>query len=80
MKSYRNFVKMVERHWDGILAFCDKKVSLGYIESSNLNTRNVIRRAYGYRDKDYMKLKVIQACTPWMAQFQPWTVAHSSVP
>jgi len=80
LKSYRRFVKMVERHWDGILAFCDKKVSLGYIESSNLKARNVIRRAYGYRDKDYMKLKVIQACTPWMAQFRPWAVAHSSVP
>jgi transposase len=80
LKSYRRFVKMVDRHWDGILAFCDKKVSLGYIESSNLKARNVIRRAYGYRDKDYMKLKVIQACTPWMAQFHPWTVAHSSVP
>ena len=79
-KSYRRFVQLVERHWDGILAFCDKKVSLGYIESSNLKARNVIRRAYGYRDKDYMKLKVIQACTPWMAQFHPWTVAHSSVP
>ena len=80
LKSYRRFVKMVERHWGGILAFCDKKVSLGYIESANLKARNVIRRAYGYRDKDYMKLKVIQACTPWMAQFRPWTVAHSPVP
>ena len=80
MKSYRNFMKMVDRHLDGILAFCEKKVALGYIESANLKARNVIRRAYGYRDKDYMKLKVIQACTPWMARFQPWTVAHSSVP
>ncbi len=80
LKAYRRFVNLVERHWDGILAFCDKKVSLGYIESSNLKARNAIRRAYGYRDKDYMKLKVIQACTPWMAQFRPWTVAHSSVP
>ncbi len=80
LKSYRRFVALVERHWDGIIAFCDKKVPLGYIESANLKARNVIRRAYGYRDKDYMKLKVIQACTPWMARFQPWTVAHSSVP
>jgi transposase len=77
MPAYRRFVKLVERHWDGILAFCDKKVSLGYIESSNLKARNVIRRAYGYRDKEYMKLKVIQACTPWMAQFHPWTAAHT---
>ncbi len=75
--SYRRFSKLVDRHLDGILAFCHKKISLGYIESSNLKARNVIRRAYGYRDKDYMKLKVIQACTPWMAQFQPWTAAHS---
>jgi transposase len=80
MSAYRKFVKLVENHWDGILAYCDKKVSLGYIESANLKARNVIRRAYGYRDKEYMKLKIIQACTPWMAQFHPWTVAHSSVP
>jgi transposase len=77
MPAYRKFVKLVEGHWDGILAFCDKKVSLGYIESANLKARNVIRRAYGYRDKEYMKLKIIQACTPWIAEFQPWKVAHS---
>ncbi len=79
LKPYHRFVKMVERHLHGILAYCDKKVSLGYIESSNLKARNVIRRAYGYRDKDYMKLKIIQACTPWMAQFRPWSVTHSFV-
>jgi transposase len=80
MPSYRRFVKLVERHWEGMLAFCDKKVSLGYIESANLKARNAIRRAYGYRDKEYMKLKIIQACTLWMAQFRPWTATHSSVP
>jgi len=80
MPSYRCFVGLVERHWDGILAFCDKKVPLGFIESANLKARNVIRRAYGYRDMDYMKLKIIQACTPWIAEFHPWTVAHSFPP
>ena len=80
LKPYHKFVKMVEQHLHGILAYCDKKVSLGYIESSNLKARNVIRRAYGYRDKDYMKLKIIQACTPWMAQFCPWKVTHSLSP
>lgn len=80
LKPYRHFIGMIERHFDGILAYCDKKVSLGYIESSNLKARNVIRRAYGYRDKDYMKLKIIQACTPWMAEFRPWTTeAHTIV-
>jgi transposase len=80
LKPYHEFVRMVEDHLDGILAYCDKKVSLGYIERTNLTAKNVIRRAYGYQDKDYMKLKVIQACTPWMVKFRPWTVAHSSVP
>jgi len=79
LKPYRHFIGMIERHFDGILAYCDKKVSLGYIESSNLKARNVIRRAYGYRDKDYMKLKIIQACTPWMAKFRPWPSTHTIV-
>lgn len=80
LKSYHEFVRMVEDHLDGILAYCDKKVSLGYVERTNLTAKNVVRRAYGYQDKDYMKLKIIQACTPWMSQFRPWTAAHSSVP
>lgn len=77
LKPYHKFAKMVEEHLEGILAYCDNPVSLGYIESANLKARNVIRRAYGYRDKEYMRLKVIQACTPWMARFRPWAVAHS---
>ena len=80
LKPYHEFVRMVEEHLDDILAYCDKKVSLGYVERTNLTAKNVIRRAYGYRDTDYMKLKIIQACTPWMAQFRPWTITHSSVP
>lgn len=80
LKPYHEFVRMVEDHLDGILAYCDKKVSLGYVERTNLTAKNVIRRAYGYQDKDYMKLKVIQACTPWMVKFRPWLATHSSVP
>lgn len=80
LKPYRDFARMIESHLDGILAYCDKKVSLGYIESANLKARNVIRRAYGYRDDEYMKLKIIQACTPWMSQFHPWESIHSLSP
>lgn len=71
---------MIESHLDGVLAYYDKKYSWGYVESANVKACNVIRRAYGYRDEEYMKLKIIQACTPWMAEFHPWTAAHSSVP
>ena len=78
MKPYHEFAKSIETHLEGILAFCDKKVSLGYVEATNLTAKNIIRRAYGFRDKSYMKLKIIQGCTPWMNQFRPWTVTHSS--
>lgn len=71
LKSYQAFAQMVDRHLEGILAFCDHKVSLGFIEATNLKARNVIRRAYGYRDHEYMKLKIIQACSS-LGIFQPW--------
>ena len=75
---------MVEKHLDGILSYCDKKVSLGYIEACNLKATNVIRRASGLRDKEYMKLKIIQTNTPWMSpkdpplveKFTPWLAYH----
>jgi transposase len=75
LKPYKRFALMVEKHLDGILSYCDKKVSLGYIEATNLKARNIIRRAYGFRDKQYMKLKIIQACSPF-GKFQPWSLSN----
>lgn len=77
LKPYNQFVRMVDKHFDGILAYCDNKVPLGYIESCNQKARNIIRRAYGFQDKEYLKLKIIQTCTPWMAKFNPWSATHS---
>ena len=71
LAPYQKFARMVEKHLDGILAYCDKPVSLGYLEGTNLKARNIIRRAYGYRDKEYMKLKIIQGCSS-LGVFQPW--------
>ena len=80
LKPYHKFTKLIRRHIDGILSHCDKKVSLGFIEATNLKARNIIRRAYGYRDKEYMKLKIIQACTPWMVEFHPWRFSFNNSP
>ncbi len=57
-------------------AYCDKRVPLGYIEGTNLKARNIIRRTYGYRDKEYMKLKIIQGCSS-LGVFQPWRHADN---
>lgn len=71
LEPYKKFTRMIDKHIDGILAYCDKKVSLGYIEGTNLKARNIIRRAYGYRDKEYMKLKIIQGCSS-IGVFRPY--------
>ena len=73
MEPLKRFAAMVEEHLDGILSNCEKKVPLGYVESTNQKAKNVIRRAYDYRDETFKKLKIIQACTPWMNNFQPWS-------
>ena len=71
LTPYRRFAEMIDKHIDGILAYCDHKLPLGFIEASNLKAKNIIRRAYGYRDKEYMKLKIIQTCSS-LGIFQPW--------
>ena len=57
---------MIERHWDGIAPYCDphNKVSLGLIEGLNNKIRVLQRRAYGYRDEECLKPKIIAAFPP----------------
>jgi transposase len=71
LKSYQKFAHMIDRHLDGIMNYYDHPVLLGFIEATNLKARNIIRQAYGYRDKAYMKLKIIQACSS-LREFRPW--------
>lgn len=61
LKPYQEFVKMVERHWDGIAAYCkpENKVSLGFVEGFNNKIRVIQRRAYGLKDQEYFRLKVL---------------------
>jgi transposase len=61
LKPYEEFAQMIERHWDGIAAFCqlENKVSLGFVEGLNNKIRVIQRRAYGLRDEEYLRLKVL---------------------
>lgn len=77
LEPYKRFTKMIDRHIEGILACCDKRVPFGYIEATNLKARNIIRRAYGYRDKEYMQLKIIQGCSS-LGVFEPWSFFNNS--
>jgi transposase len=55
------FARMIDRHWDGIISYCqpEHKVSLGFMEGLNNKIRVIQRRAYGIRDLEYLMLKVI---------------------
>ena len=56
---YEKFAEMIDRHWDGIAAYCkpENKVSLGFVEGLNNKIRVIQRRAYGLRDEEYLRLK-----------------------
>jgi transposase len=66
LKPYERFAEMIERHWDGIAAYCspENKISLGMVEGLNNKIRVLQRRAYGYRDEEFLKLKIVAAFLP----------------
>jgi transposase len=66
LKPYEDFAKLIERHWDGIAAYChpENKVSLGFIEGVNNKIRVLQRRAYGLRDPEYLRLKILTCMLP----------------
>jgi transposase len=66
LKPYEQFAEMIDRHWDGIAAYCkpENKVSLGFVEGLNNKIRVIQRRAYGLRDQEYLRLKILTCMLP----------------
>jgi transposase len=66
LKPYAKFARMMDRHWDGLAAYCQpqNKVPLGFVEGLNNQIRVLQRRAYGLRDEDDLRLKVLTCMLP----------------
>jgi transposase len=66
LEPLQEFAELVERHWDGIAAYCKKenKVALGFVEGLNNKIRVIQRRAYGLKDPEYFRLKVLTCMLP----------------
>ena len=49
LKPFEKFAQMIERHWNGIAAYCrsEHRISLGFMEGMNNKIRVIQRRAYG---------------------------------
>jgi transposase len=66
LPAYEKFAAMIERHWEGIAAYCkpENKVALGFVEGLNNKIRVFQRRAYGLRDEGYLRLKILTCTLP----------------
>ena len=68
LKPFEKFAKLIDRHWDGLAAYCQPEnknnVSLGFVEGLNNKIRVFQRRAYGLKDQEYLRLKVLTCMLP----------------
>jgi transposase len=66
LKPFEKFAAMIDKHWYGIASYChpNNKVKLGFVEGINNKIRVIQRKAYGYRDEEYLRLKILTAFLP----------------
>jgi transposase len=64
--SFVKFAAMIERNWEGLAEYSrlDAKPPLGFVEGFNTKIRVIQRRAYGLRDEEYLRLKVLTSMLP----------------
>ncbi len=53
------FVKTLQSHRTGICAYADHPITTSRIEAGNVSIGLLRRRARGYRDNEYFKLKIL---------------------
>jgi len=61
LPAFRQLGQLLTRHLEGILNYCHEKVPFGKVEAINGNMRAMLRRGRGYRDHQYLLLKVQRA-------------------
>jgi transposase len=61
LPAFQKLARLLMQHLDGILNYCHEKVPFGKVEAINGNIRAMLRRGRGYRDHEYLLLKVRKA-------------------
>jgi transposase len=66
LKPYEKFAAMIDKHWEGVASYCNpaNKVPLGFVEGLNNKIRVIQRRAYGLKDEEYLRLKILTCMLP----------------
>jgi len=61
LPAFQKLGFLLVRHLAGIVHYCHEKVPFGKVEAINGNIRAMLRRGRGYRDHEYLLLKVQRA-------------------
>ena len=59
VRMLQQFARTLEEHQDGILAYYDYRISTGPLEGINNKIKTMKRQAYGFRDREFFKLKIL---------------------
>ena len=59
---------------EGIMNYFHRKdaIKMGYIEGLNNKIKTLIRQHYGYRDKEYLRMKIIQTGSRSLKHYVPF--------
>src|SRR3954466_526216 len=59
IKILQQMAKTLAWHRSGLLAYCDVRITSGPMEGTNNKIKTMKRQAYGFRDKEFFKLKIL---------------------
>jgi transposase len=59
VRMLQQMAKTLEGHRDGLLAYYDYRISTGPLEGTNNKIKTMKRQAYGFRDREFFKLKIL---------------------
>jgi transposase len=62
-EEFQKVLKTLERYWYGIKNYFKYQVTNGASEGFNNKINIIKRRAYGFKDFEYLKLKILQNCS-----------------
>ena len=55
----KSLANTLEEHQQGILAYYDYPISTGPLEGTNNKIKTMKRQAYGFRDQEFFRLKIM---------------------
>jgi transposase len=59
IRILEQFADTLQEHQEGVLNFYDYRISTGPLEGTNTKIQLVKRQAYGFRDHEFLKLKIL---------------------